>query len=97
MADSSDTRDQNNQKLAWENCAAQQVVQSMFDHVVQHDHESLAHRSDRNEIQKFSTALVESEIIFGSPNDEVLESVERKIVQKKVAPNSQKPPFSNLG
>lgn len=68
-------------KLALENCLAQQVVQSMFEHVAEQDAQRLANRSDRREIARFCSTLVENELIFGSPSDEVLESVQRKILR----------------
>lgn len=71
---------QNHQKLAMENCCAQQVVHSMFEHVADQGLENLEYRSDRKEIARFSSSLIESEFIFGSPNDDVLETIQQKII-----------------
>jgi len=70
------------QILALENCCAQQVILSMFEQVADQDPQQLASRSDLNEIVRFSSALVESELIFGSPNEEVLESIQQRIFSK---------------
>ena len=65
--------------LALENCCTSQVIQSMFEEVACQDAENLAFRADRGEIAKFSQALVEHELIFGSPSEDVLRSIQQKI------------------
>ena len=71
-----------NEKVAGENCCVEQVVNSIFDKVASNEPEELSNRSDHEEIIKLSHALVEGEFIFGSPDEEILESVNRRILSK---------------
>lgn len=65
--------------VADENCFVEQVVNSIFDHVTA---DEIGHRSDRHEILRFSSSILENEIIFGSAEERVLRSANQRISQK---------------
>ena len=62
-----------NNRLAVENCVAEQVINSIFENVSSKPIESIEGRSDFGEINRFSHSLLENEFIFGSADENVLE------------------------
>lgn len=73
----------NNRQLAAEILYVEQIIDSIFEQVADNDPDVLESRSDHDEIVKFSHSLVENEFIFGSPSEEVLESVKRRISRQR--------------
>ena len=72
----------NTERVAAENCCADQIMLSIFEYVAGDQPSSVAQRSDHDEIIRFSNALIENEFIFGSPSEEILETVNRKLSSK---------------
>lgn len=72
----------NSEKIATENCCVEQVINSIFENVASNEPLDLQNRSDHQEIMKFSSAMVEGEFIFGSPSEDIIESINQRISSK---------------
>ncbi len=68
-----------NNRLAVENCVAEQVINSIFENVSSKPIESIEGRSDFGEINRFSHSLLENEFIFGSADENVLGMVHSRL------------------
>ena len=75
-------------RIADENCYVEQVVNSIFDYVA---NEEFAERADAAEIVRFSSSMLENEIIFGSPDDEVLSSAQARMAENLKKREAEKP------
>ena len=70
-------------RVAAENCYVEQILNSIFEHVTSES--VIENRSDHDEIIRFSSSLLENELLFGSPSEEVLDRVNRRIMVRKNA------------